>query len=89
MQGLLSCLWRPLPAGWVEYHDKCSGRPYYVNASTGSKSWVRPVHETAEEQQQDKAVAAANVAEGAEKAFLSEASVQQPKSVRPVDKASA
>ena len=31
---------KSLPAGWVEKEH--NGRPYYVNASTGAKSWTRP-----------------------------------------------
>jgi hypothetical protein len=29
-------------AGWIEKLDPSNGRPYYVNAATGEKSWTRP-----------------------------------------------
>jgi Cobalamin synthesis protein cobW C-terminal domain/WW domain len=41
-QGLLTCIWLPLPAGWGEFKDSASNRPYYVHAATGRKSWSRP-----------------------------------------------
>lgn len=41
-EGLRSCVWVPLPDGWTEHHDPRSGRPYYVDGSTGAKQWDRP-----------------------------------------------
>ena len=40
--GLRSCVWTPLAAGWAEHRDAKSGRPYYVHAGSGDKQWVRP-----------------------------------------------
>lgn len=48
-QGLLSCMWRKLPAGWEEFHDKKTHRSYYVNQETGVKTWTRPVDEDSSE----------------------------------------
>mmetsp|Transcript_98618 Transcript_98618/g.174686 ORF Transcript_98618/g.174686 Transcript_98618/m.174686 type:complete len:522 (-) Transcript_98618:175-1740(-) len=31
-----------LPAGWTEYFDNNSGKPYYHNATTGETTWTRP-----------------------------------------------
>ena len=84
MQGLLACLWRPLPPNWSEYLDKKTTRMYYVNSETGAKSWTRPVHATAEERQEDEAAAAAAVAVGAERTYVSESDVKQPAAVRPM-----
>lgn len=42
MEGFRSCVWVPLPAGWEEFRDAESKRTFYVNRSTGEKSWVRP-----------------------------------------------
>lgn len=41
-EGFRSCVWVPLPEGWVEHHDPRSSRPYYVNTATGLKTWERP-----------------------------------------------
>ena len=45
--GFASCVWAPLPAGWSEHVDARSGRPYYVQASSGGKQWSRPAGEAA------------------------------------------
>lgn len=37
-EGFRSCVWVPLPEGWVEHHDPRSSRPYYVNAATGGRA---------------------------------------------------
>lgn len=42
VEGLRSCVWVPLPDGWVEHHDKKSGQPYYVHTASGKKQWDRP-----------------------------------------------
>lgn len=36
-------MWRPLPPGWEEFHDKKTHRSYYVNKTNGLKTWTRPV----------------------------------------------
>jgi hypothetical protein len=89
LQGLLACLWRLLPPNWVEYLDKKTCRTYYVNSETGEKSWTRPVHTTAEGRDEDKAAAAAAMANGSERTLMRELSVQQPLSVRPATHASS
>jgi cold shock CspA family protein len=33
----------PLPAGWIEYFDSNSNKPYYHNAGTGQTTWERPL----------------------------------------------
>ena len=32
----------PLPNGWKEDLDECTGIPFYINEETGDRSWVRP-----------------------------------------------
>lgn len=43
VEGLRSCVWVPLPEGWVEHFDRMTSRPYYVNPDTKDKQWERPV----------------------------------------------
>lgn len=42
-------MWRPLPPGWEEFHDKKTHRSYYVNKRIGGKTWTRPVDEDSSE----------------------------------------
>ena len=42
VEGLRSCVWVPLPDGWVEHHDSRTNQPYFLNSTTGAKQWSRP-----------------------------------------------
>lgn len=42
VEGLRSCVWTPLPEGWVEHFDPRTNQPYYTNTATGIKQWERP-----------------------------------------------
>lgn len=42
-EALRTCITQPLPANWTEYNDGKSGRAFYVNDTTGEKTWLRPL----------------------------------------------
>lgn len=43
VDGFRTCVWQALPEGWEQHVDPCTGRPYFVNSSTGGKTWERPL----------------------------------------------
>ncbi|KAF5840067.1 CobW/HypB/UreG, nucleotide-binding domain-containing protein [Dunaliella salina] len=43
VQGFRTCVWSPLPEGWVQTTDPKTGQPFYWNKDTNEKSWLRPL----------------------------------------------
>lgn len=41
-EALRDCVWTPLPEGWVEYMDKRTKRPVYVNEELGKRQFEIP-----------------------------------------------
>jgi hypothetical protein len=62
LQGLETCVWRPLPPGWTEHRDASSRRTFYMHAESGRKMWMPPNEEEEAAESRDAPIRRTNSA---------------------------